>query len=513
MAEDDVDLDAEKLAQNSLHVEQARDANVLLSEEDAAFLEGFSEERRKRVIRKVDIRLVPFLAVLYLMAFLDRANIGNAKIEGMLKTLNMTEIQYNIVLSIFFVPYILFEIPSNQILVLVKRPSWYIGGIAVAWGTVMTLTGIVQNFGGLIAARIALGIAEAGFFPGAIFTISRWYLPNETQFRVALFYTSSALSGAFSGLLAYAIAKMDGVAGLEGWRWIFIIEGIASVAIGALCFNFLLDTPSLSGKWLEPDEARYLELRQIAHHGVTTAIKEAEKQRKWKILKSVFKDWHLYLCCLVYWASVAPNYGLKFTMPEIMRGMGYTTSTAQLMTVPPYVIGAISSLVAGIYSDKLHWRMPFVVAPILVIIVAYAILFAKAADIKSNIGLCYFAVCLACAGLYPISPGINTWTVTNLAGPTKKAQGAAYMIALGNIGGIIGSYMFIDREAPRYPTGYGLSLGFGVAGIAAAFLLEWGLWAANKRKAAIPEAEIRGKYNAEELALMGDRSPLFKYHL
>ena len=306
---------------------------------------------------------------------------------------------------------------------------------------------------------------------------------------------------------------MDGTAGLQGWRWIFIIEGIASVVLGALCFNFLLDTPSLSGKWLDPEEVRYLELRQIAHHGVTNAVKEAEKQRKWKILQSVLKDWHLYLIVLVYWACIAPNYGLKFTMPEIMRGMGYSASDAQLLTVPPYVVGAISSLILGLYSDKMHWRMPFVVGPILVIIIAYAILFAKAAEITSNVGLCYFAVCLACAGLYPISPGVNTWTVTNLAGPTKKAQGAAYMIALGNIGGIIGSYMFIADEAPRYPTGYGLSLGLGVLGIIAALALEWGLWMTNKKRAKVSESEVRQRYNDEELALLGDRSPLFKYHL
>lgn len=306
---------------------------------------------------------------------------------------------------------------------------------------------------------------------------------------------------------------MDGLAGVEGWRWIFIVEGIASVALGGLAFWLLLDTPSLSGKWLEPDEVRYLELRQIHHHGASQAIKEAEKQRKFSILMSVFKNWHIYSLCLIYWAATAPNYGLKFTMPEIMRGMGYSSSNAQLLTVPPYFVGAITSLVAGLFSDKFHWRMPFVVGPIITVIIAYAILFAKAAEITTNVALCYFAVCLACAGLYPISPCVNTWTVTNLAGPTKKAQGAAFFICLGNIGGIIGSFMFIDSEAPRYPTGYGLSLGLAALGMLSAFVLEWGLWRTNNKRAKISEAEIREKYNAEELALLGDRSPLFKYHL
>lgn len=200
-------------------------------------------------------------------------------------------------------------------------------------------------------------------------------------------------------------------------------------------------------------------------------------------------------------------------MPDIMRGMGYTASNAQLLTIPPYIIGAITSLVMGLYSDKFGWRLPFVVGPILAIIVAYTILFSKAARISSNVGLCYFAVCLACAGLYPISPCVNTWAVTNLAGPTKKAQGAAFLVSIGNIGGIIGSFMFVDSEKPRYPTGYGLSLGLAVLGIAAALVLEWGLWLTNKKRATIPSHEIYEKYNGEELAMMGDRAPTFKYHL
>lgn len=354
---------------------------------------------------------------------------------------------------------------------------------------------------------------RAGFFPGAIFIISRWYLPGETQFRIALFYCSSALSGAFSGLLAFAIAKMDGLSGVAGWRWIFIIEGIGSVAAGCLCFTFLLDTPALSGRWLDANEIRYLELRQIAHHGVTSAIRETEKRNKWKILKSVICDWHLYPLICIYWSNAAPNYGLKFSMPQLIRSMGYTSSTAQLLTIPPYTVGAIAALLSGIYADKFSWRAPFIIAPLCVVVIAYSILFVKAADLANNIPLCYFAICLACAGLYPITPGANAWTVINLAGPTKKAQGVAYMIAVGNIGGIIGSYMYLDKESPKYPTGYGLSFGFACLGIVSAMVLEWGLWRTNKQRDAVPEEETRAKYNAEELALLGDRSPLFRYNL
>ncbi|ETS83944.1 hypothetical protein PFICI_05820 [Pestalotiopsis fici W106-1] len=482
----------------------SRDLAEDLSSDEIYFVENYGEERRRKVIRKVDIRLVPVLALLYLMSYIDRANIGNAKIEGLAEDLNLSGSQYNIALSLFFVPYILLEIPSNIVLGYFARPSRYIGGMIAAWGAVMTLTGLVRNFGGLVAARWFLGVFEAGFFPAAIYIISRWYLPNERQVRIALFYSASAVAGAFSGLLAFAIAKMDGVAGLEGWRWIFIIEGLVSVACGILAWFCLIDTPALSGRWLEPEEIRYLELRQLAIQGNGARVREAEKSRKWQIAKSVLLDWQLYLQALVYWSNTAPNYGLKFTMPQIIKNMGFTSSNAQLLTIPPYFMGAVSAYVSAIFADRFRWRMPFIVGAQTLVMIAFIILFVKAADVKNNIAVCYFAVILSCIGFYPINPGGNAWTVDNLAGPTKRAQGVAFMIGMGNIGGIIGSYIYIDSEAPRYPTGFSASLAFAALGIVCCLALEFGYWRQNKKRAQMTEDEIRAKYTDEELEGMGD---------
>lgn len=166
------------------------------------------------------------------------ANIGNAKIEGLLPDLKMTGQQYNIALAIFFIPYTLAELPSNAILNLFSRPSVFMGIIVTAWSVVMTCHGFVRNFTGLCIVRLLLGLFEAGFFPGAILVspllsiqptcneliavqiISKWYLPGESQTRIAIFFTASAMAGAFSGLLAYGIVNMDGLGGYEGWRWV-----------------------------------------------------------------------------------------------------------------------------------------------------------------------------------------------------------------------------------------------------------------------------------------------------
>jgi hypothetical protein len=156
--------------------------------------------------------------------------------------------------------------------------------------------------------------------------------------------------------------------------------------------------------------------------------------------------------------------------------------------------------------------MPFLAGAQLVLVIAYAILVVKAEYIKDNVPLCYFAVHLACAGLYPIPPGVSAWTVNNL-GPQKRAMGVAYMVMIGSIGGVIGSFIFLDREKPRYPTGFGTSLAIAGAGLIAGIVLESLYWRINKHKEALSEEEIRAKYTTQELEDMDDRSPLFKYNL
>ncbi|KAM0310842.1 hypothetical protein ACHAPQ_012453, partial [Fusarium lateritium] len=263
--------------------------NQGLSAEDMEFVANFSEEKKKKVLAKIDWRLMPMLAVLYLVTYIDKANIGNAKIEGMLPDLKMNGEQYNIALSIYFIPYILAEVPSNMLLNKFAKPSQYMATIMFIWGIVVVCTGLIQNFGQLCAIRILLGLFEAGFFPGAILIISKWYLPHETQTRVAILYTSAATGGAFSGLFAYAIAKMDGVGGMGGWRWIFFIEGIFTIVMSFVTYFLLIDSPSLS-YWLTDEEKRYLLLRQASRR-VTNSGEYREKTFDKGALFSVLKDW------------------------------------------------------------------------------------------------------------------------------------------------------------------------------------------------------------------------------
>ncbi|OJJ34422.1 hypothetical protein ASPWEDRAFT_184914 [Aspergillus wentii DTO 134E9] len=485
-----------------------------LDGDDADFYVNFTEDRRKALIRKIDIRLVPMLAVLYLISHLDRANIGNAKIEGLVDDLGLDGIQWNIVLSIFFVPYVLLEVPSNMLLKNFTRPSIYLGILIVCWGTIMTMTGVVQNFAGLMVVRVLLGVFEAGFFPGAVYLCTFWYMPKVLSTRLAIFYCASALSGAFSGLLAAAIAEMDGVGGYEGWRWIFILEGIATVCLGVSCFFLLIDSPRLSTKWLDAEEIRFLELQMFIKEGgmMKEQAKEDGKVR-WKDLKMVFMNWRLYLLAYILLCQSACSYGTKFTLPTITKAMGFTNTNAQLMTVPPYVAGALSAVFFSVLSDRFYWRMPFVAAPLILVAIGYGVIISFHGALSENVGGAFFAVILTCMGIYPIHPATTSWTANNIAPSSRRAIGLAFNICIGNIGGIIGSYMYIDSESPKYYTGFGLSLAFGGSGLIAALILETSYIWGNKRKERIGEDEVRERYSEEQLLDMGDKSPLFKYTL
>jgi hypothetical protein len=194
-----------------------------------------------------------------------------------------------------------------------------------------------------------------------------------------------------------------------------------------------------------------------------------------------------------------------------MANMGFESTNAQLLTAPPYACGAVAAVVSAWFADRVTWRMPFITGAQTLLIIAYSILFAKAGNIEDNVALCYFSIFLACIGIYPILPGVNAWTINNLAGAEKRAMGIAFMIAVGNCGGLPGSFIYLDRESPNYPTGFGGSLSFAAAGLLSAFLLEFLYWSHNKRHTGVTEEEAIAKYGEEKLEKMGDKSPLFRY--
>ncbi|KAJ5596531.1 MFS transporter [Penicillium hetheringtonii] len=436
------------------------------SEEETAILREYKGTKGKKVIRKIDCHLIPVLAFLYLCSHVDRNNLGNAKIEGMNSDLGLVGNQYNIASTLFFVPYIIFEIPSN-IMLKKARPSYWLAAQVVIWGIVMTCMGSISGF--------------------AIYLVTQWYPPNVIQQRLALLYTASAISGAFSGLLAFAIAKMDGLRGLAGWRWIFILEGIVPTLFGLLLPFFLPDSPKKVG-WLTDKEKLFINIcfRQTGHRSTTV---------------------------LMAMTNAAPNAAFSYTMPAIIHKLGFQASKAQLLTIPPYFCGAVSSWLSGRLADRFTWRFPFIAIPMVLMLISFILLLILSANTEGYKGPMYFAVILAQIGIYPLLPGISAWTGNNLPQSWKRSIGIAWLLAAGNTGSFIGTNVFLEDQAPHYTIGYGVSIGIICMGIMACCTLEFSLWRLNKKKSGMDESEARETYSPEQLVRMGEESPLYRYTL
>ncbi|KAI0033011.1 MFS general substrate transporter [Vararia minispora EC-137] len=454
--------------------------------------------QEKALYRKVDTRLMPILAIMYLLSFLDR---GNAKIQGLTSQLNLTGNKYNIALTMYFIPYCLFECPAN--LVLKKlRPSRWLPFIMVLWGTVMTLMGIVKNYPQLVGARVCLGVAEAGLFPGVTYYLSLWYPRSMLQLRVGIFFGAASLAGAFSGLLAFGISFMNGIAGLEGWSWIFILEGIATVVIGVLSAFILVDFPA-TAKFLTPEERSYLVWKKKYDN---SSVGEEERFAL-RHVAAAFTDWQVYLHILIYMSVIGPLYGISLFLPSIIQTFGFQPAISNLLTVPPYIFATIVLYVFAVWSDAISKRSPFVVAGLVMLLIGFVI---NITDVPS--GVKYFGTFFCVAGSYASFPGVVTWLSNNLSGQYKRGVGMALHIGIGNFSGAIASNVFRAQDAPRYILGHGIMLMFVGIGFVTVPLAVW-LYIRINRARDRKLGEGRRKYTDKELRELGDRAPDFRYIL
>ncbi|KAL1630433.1 hypothetical protein SLS56_004961 [Neofusicoccum ribis] len=472
--------------------------------------ERFAHLDEKKILRKMDIRIVPILTVLYLMSFLDRSNIANAEVEGMSQDLHMSGGQYNWTLTIFFFSYCAFDLPSNIILKKL-RPSIWLPSTMVAWGTVMTLMGIVQGYKGLLTARFFLGLTEAGLYPGAAYYITTWYRRGEALWRQALFFSAATIAGAFSGLLAFAIAKMDGTASLEGWRWIFILEGIGTVVIAFVAYFTLWDYPE-TASFLTPEERAFVVHRLRFQANIVDDNGRLIPQNddfSWRYVRAAFLDWQVWVNIFVYWGIACPLYGISLFLPTIVQdGMHVSASAAQLLTVPIYVTAAIFSVLFAFLSDRHGQRSSFILFFFLVMAVGFVLCISS-----STPAVVYAGVYIAACAIYPAFPANVTWLSNNLAGTSKRAAGMAVQIGVGALSGAMASNFYRRRDQPRYVLGHALELAFILAGACAAAALALAYRGVNGRRARRVTEGAHFDYSPRQLSEMGDKAVTFRYML
>ncbi|KND91828.1 putative transporter [Tolypocladium ophioglossoides CBS 100239] len=457
-----------------------------------------------KVRLKMDWCLMPLLSLIYLLSFIDRANIGNARLAGLEEDLDMQGYDYNAALSVFFISYIVCEIPANMTCKWVG-PGWFIPAITLAFGICTISTAFVQSFSALCGVRFLLGILEAGMMPSMVYFLSRWYRCSELTFRLSLFIVSASLAGAFGGLLASAILRLHGFGSLHSWRMIFAIEGIATCVLGIVAFFALPDRPE-TAKWLSNEEKDLAIARIKSERIGTTELVDAFSWAKIKL--GIFNPVVLATATIFLLDNITV-YGISFFLPTIVRTIYPDRSVPahQLLTVPPYVVGAVACVATSFCSWRLGRRDVFLIFCSPLTVVGYAMFLAT-----ENSTVRYGAVFLPFVGIYTYGALTNSHAAANVVSDTARSSAIATNVMLGNVGGLISTWAFLPFDAPRYAIGNGLNLAVQAAiffiGIGLSF---WIKLDNRKRAARDVAAELEGK-SVQEIQEMDWRHPGFRWH-
>ncbi|KAF9647072.1 MFS general substrate transporter [Thelephora ganbajun] len=459
----------------------------------------FSHIDERKVMRKIDLRVIPVLTLLYLLAFLDRVNISNAAIFGLKEELHLHGTAYNTALVIFFVPYVLFEIPSNFLL---KKfsPSVWLSIMMFGFGFVTIMQGVTRQLSGLLACRFFLGVFEATIFPGCSYLIAMWYKRDEIQKRYTFFFASSSLAGAFGGLLATAIGKMNGISHYSAWRWIFILEGILTCVVGFAMRWLIADFPETVA-WLTEEEKAFVKARLEDDVGDSGHA----RKHSFKDIIKVFKDYRVIAGGFMYLGFVVPAYSYAYFAPTIIRSFGYSPVRTQLFSVPPWAVSFVFAMTIATFSDLTKHRFLFVILPLFVALSGFATLLGSMHSHKTQYGALFLAV----SGVYSAMPVIVCWFNSNLAGHLRRSIGTGWQIGFGNLGGFVATFTFLS-QASSFKNGYSVCIGFICLSFLANIVYFTGLVLENRRRdnsnegASIPESEKQ---------LMGDLNPDYRYML
>lgn len=397
----------------------------------------------------------------------------------------------------------LFEVPSNMLLK-VTRPSIYISSLMFIWGIVNMCMGFIHNYQSLYALRFLLGVFEAGVLPGIIYITSMYYKRHEYQKRVSFFFCSTVVAGAFGGLIAFGIARLGKHSPIASWRWIFIIEGAMTSAIAIIASFLIIDWPEQT-KWLSSREKYILQRRLASDFGNACHMDTLNKSS----LRRIMTDAKIWLGAMVYLGIGVAGYAGAFFLPTILVEFKWTPEQAQLRTVPVYVFAGGIMVLAAWASDRLKHRFGFIVAGACINTLGVVMLLmqeGKSRDYK------FAAIFPTIGGAFLVTPMGLGWLQNNLSGHWKRSFGAAIQVMLGNFSGIIGSNIFLQKESPRYITGYSALIGCMWFGTLSSLALCLVMWHENKKRDA-GERDYRLQLPDDERKNLGDDYPSFRFTL
>lgn len=376
-------------------------------------------------LRKVRRRLIPFLFLLYIVAYLDRINVSFAALQ-MNQDLAFSSAVYGFGAGIFFISYVLFEVPSNLILERVGVRIW-ISRIMITWGIASSAMMFVQGPWSFYALRFLLGAAEAGFFPGIILYLTRWFPADDRARAIALFMTATALAGVIGGPVSGALLALDGAGGLRGWQWLFLLEGLPAIVLGVVVFMWLPERPS-DAKWLDPAEREWLTGRLSAEAAAVDPSTHATFGR-------ALRSGRLWLLAGLYFTIIISFYGVSFWLPQILQSLsGMSDLRVTFLSALPYLVAAIGMVVIARRSDRTGQRAGLVAASALVAVCGFA-----AAALVTSPTASLIALSVAALGTWGTLGPFWTMPAAFLRG-AAAAGGIAAINSVGNIGGFVGPY-------------------------------------------------------------------------
>ena len=384
-------------------------------------------DQARALYSRITWRLIPLLFICYIIAYIDRINIGFAKLQ-LQEVLGVDAAVfgsiYGIGAGLFFIGYFLFEVPSNLILQRVGARIW-IARIMIVWGIISSLMMFIESVKGFYIVRFLLGIAEAGFYPGVILYLTYWFPERERAHTIALFATGTVIAGIVGSPLSGAILELHGFRGLEGWQWLFLLEGIPAVILGVIVFFLLPDRPQ-NTKWLSPVEKDWLQAR----------LYEETLQSKGRAhfrLRDAFLSRKIWLLCLIYFLLTVGIYGYEMWLPSIIQEFsGLSYSLVGLINGIPYLVAIVAMLIIGYSSDKTGERRWHVAGPAF----GAALGFGLSAYL-GNPYLALIALMMALVGLKSAMGPFWALSTTFLSG-TAAAGGIALINSVGNLGGFVG---------------------------------------------------------------------------
>ncbi|KAK3396895.1 major facilitator superfamily domain-containing protein [Sordaria brevicollis] len=430
----------------------------------------------RALLLKLDLLLLPLLMLISTSCLLDRTNIGNVAVAGMPESIGASPAQFSTAVSIFYATYVTFESPWALLL---KRltPRVTLTSLCVVWSLTTIFSGFVTSIGGLYAARLVLGACEGGLFPGLNLYLTMVYKREEQAKRISYLFVCTTVAGAFGGLLAYLILKMDGVGGQEGWRWVYFVEG------GLAYF--------LNEKEKGMMRVRARQRKQYM----------GSEEFSWEEVKLAARDRKMWILAAIQFCQDVLLYGFSTFLPSIIRSLGHDGVEAQYLTIPVYVTGGLFFMGLAVLSDRLCVKGPLVAFANVFGILGYILIICRTSK-----GVKFFGTFLCAMAVYS-SPGLTvTWLTVNVAPHYRRAAAIGIQQTFANTAGIVAGQIY--REKP-YLLGNAFSLGCLVV---AEFLiagLSLYIWSCNRKKEKIALGEMEDTRKVKT----GDGELDFKYHL